>query len=267
MRTLIYPYNETKNSEDNMFGIYDINTSSNLTYKERLDIYNKVGFKEIALYLDCGYQSNDEKYLDIINYAKSIGLEINQVHIDWKISNLVCDNTTEQYFEYVSSKLIEANSLGIKYVVCHASQSDNPPIISDTQLAKFKNMMSSLENRTVILCIENVRNNTNLEKILELNLTNVKVCFDLGHAHCYDNEKELFKKYKEQIVCSHLHNNFGKDTHNTLTNGEIDYKYYTKQLSQMENTSNCLECFPPIHSNLSQKEFEDFVKECYNSLK
>ena len=53
-----------------MFGLYNINLSSNLTYKERLDIYRSVGFEELALYLDCEYQTNNEKYLDIINYAK-----------------------------------------------------------------------------------------------------------------------------------------------------------------------------------------------------
>ena len=250
-----------------MFGIYDINSSSTLTYKERLDIYSKCGFNEIALYLDCSYQSNNEKYLDIINYAKSLGLEINQVHIDWKISNLICDSSTEEYFEYVRTKLIESHSLGIKYVVAHASQSDTPPDISDTQLTKFKDMMTAIENRDVTLCIENVRNNNNLDKILELNLNNVKVCFDLGHAHAYSNEKELFEKYKEQIVCSHLHNNFGKDTHEILTNGDIDYKYFLEELSKLDNTSNCLECFPPMNKILTTEEFENFIKECYNSLK
>lgn len=250
-----------------MFGIYDINLSSNLTYKERLDIYKLSGFNELAIYLDCEYQTNNEKYLDIINYAKAIELDIKQVHIDWRISNLICDNTTNTYFDYVSSKLIEAHTLGIKYVVAHASQSDTPPIISEEQLDKFKNMMTNLENRDVILCLENVRNNTNLDRLLALNLDNVKVCFDLGHAHCYDNEKELFKKYREQIVCSHLHNNFGKDTHEPLTNGDIDYKYFVEKLSQIDNASNCLECFPPMGSKLTKEEFEKFIKECYNSIK
>ena len=249
-----------------MFGIYDINLSSNLTYKERLDIYSKCGFKEIAIYLDCEYQTNEEKYLDIINYARSIELKIQQVHLDWKISNLICDSTTDQYFEYIYSKLIEADTLGIIYVVAHASQGDNPPEITDAQLNKFKSMMEKLYNRNVILCIENVRNNNNLNRLLELDLKNVKVCFDLGHAHCYGNEKELFEKYREQIVCSHLHNNVGKDTHEPLHQGDINYKYFIKELSKIDNASNCLECFPPMGSKLSKTEFEEFVQDCYKSL-
>ena len=87
-----------------MFGIYDLNTCSSLNYKERLEIYKKCGFKEIALYIDSSYQTNNENYIEIINYAKKINLSINQAHLDWKISNLICDETTNKYFDYISQK-------------------------------------------------------------------------------------------------------------------------------------------------------------------
>ena len=72
------------------FGIYDINDSPHLSYKERLDIYKDVGFKEIGIYLDNNYMKNDENYRDIIKYANNINLKIKQVHLDYKISNLIC---------------------------------------------------------------------------------------------------------------------------------------------------------------------------------
>ena len=250
-----------------MIGIYDLNTCSGLDYQERLNTYKKVGFQELALYLDQDYQRDDENYIDIIKYAREIGLKISQVHIDWKISNLICDNSTNQYFDYILSKLNEAQALDIPFVVAHASQSDNPPKVSTEQLEKLKNVINQFKNKNIYLCIENVRNNDNLDRILELNLENVKVCFDLGHAHCYGNEKELFEKYKEKIVCSHLHNNYGKDTHEPLDQGEIDYKYFLDKSSNIPNSSNCLECFPPLGSNLTKEQFENFVSKCYDSVK
>ncbi len=248
-----------------MLGIYDINLSSELSYKQRLDIYKNCGFEEIAIYLDQEYQRKGENYIDIIAYARKIGLEINQVHIDWQIANEICNEDSDRYFEYITAKLKEANTFKIKYIIAHASKSDNPPILSNTQLAKFKSMMQNLKGLDTTLCIENVRRNENLDKILELNLDNVKVCFDLGHAHAYGNEKEIFKKYKNKIRCSHLHNNYGSDTHELLDNGEIDYKYFVKELVKMSNVSNCLECFPPMHSNLNKTEFENFIKHCYHT--
>ena len=111
--------------------------------------------------------------------------------------------------------------------------------------------MKTQTNNTT-LCLENVKNNNNLDSILSLNLPNVKVCFDLGHAHCYGDEDKLFEKYKNKIICSHLHNNFGKDTHNLLTNGEINYFPFLQKLSSINNSSNCLECFPPFNTNLNK---------------
>ena len=124
-----------------MFGIYDLNECSDLNYKQRLDIYKNVGFQEVALYIDERYNNASENYVDIIDYAKKIGLKVNQVHIDYKISNLICDESTNEYFDYVSSKLVEAIKLGVKYVVAHASMGDNPPEINDVQIRKFENMM------------------------------------------------------------------------------------------------------------------------------
>lgn len=253
--------------EKMMIGIYDINTCSTLTYKERLDIYKLCGFKEVALYLDNKYQINNEDYLDIIRYARDIRLQISQVHIDWKISNLICDSSTDEYFKYVERKLNEAHNLKIPYVIAHASQTNTPPKINSEQLEKFKNMMLRVKEKNVYLCLENVRDNDNLDKILSLNLDNVKVCFDMGHAHCYGNEKELFEKYKEKIICSHLHNNYGKDTHEPLDSGEIDYKYFIQQLSMIQKVSNCLECFPPRDNEINKENFIKFIMKCHNTIK
>ena len=248
-----------------MIGIYDINQNSNLNYKTRLDIYKNSGFKELALYIDDRYNRPDENYTDIIKYAREIGLEIRQAHIDYKISNLICDDSTNEYFEYVSLKLQEASQLNIPYIVAHASMSNTPPEINDTQLSKFANLLNSFEDKNITLCLENVRNNTNLDKILNLKLPNVKVCFDLGHANCYSDVQKLFNKYKSNIICSHLHNNYGTDTHNILNDGNIDYKYFLNLLNQIPNASNCLECFPKDR-DLSEIEFSKFILDCNKTI-
>lgn len=250
-----------------MIGIYDLNTCTKLSYKDRLQIYKDAGFKEVALYIDNDYNKPNESYKDIINFARQIGLEVKQCHIDYKISNLLCDNTTNQYFDYLTAKLTEAESLGIQYVVAHASMSNNPPEVSDEQLEKFKLTINSARLHKTILCIENVRNNHNLDKILSLNLQNVGICYDVGHAHAYGNENALLQKYFNKILCSHLHNNFGQDTHHTLDNGEIDYKAIITKLIKIPNASHCLECFPPMDSNLSRDEFVKFVQHCYSTIR
>lgn len=246
-----------------MIGIYDLDICTDLDFKKRLDIYKSCGFLEVSLYLDKNYNKENESYIDIINYARKIGLKINQVHIDYKISNLICDESTDEYFDCVLSKLKEAEKLNIPYVVAHASKGDNPPKISPLQAQKLKTM---LEKTTATLCLENVRSNENLFTLLSLNLPNLKACFDLGHAHAYGNEKEVFEKLKDKIACTHLHDNFGKDDHLILGEGEIEFKEILDKLKNIKDVSNCLECFPPYGSKLNETEFTEFVKKCFLSV-
>ena len=242
------------------FGIYDLTDCSTLGFKDRILIYKKAGFEEIGLYLDQNYMQNGENYVDIINYAREQGLKIKQVHIDYKISNLICDKETDEYFEYLEEKAKECKSLKISYLVLHASKGDTPPVVDDLQLKKLINVTKKYPE--VTFCFENVRNNTNLEKILNLKQKNIRMCYDLGHAHAYGDENELFEKFKKHIICSHLHNNYGKDDHNTLKDGEIDYMPILKELTKIKNSSNCLEMFPKRGEPLSKKDFEKFVKSC-----
>lgn len=246
-----------------MFGIYDINTNTTLGYKQRFDIYKKVGFEGVAFFIDDSYYDKNENFLQLIEYALEIGLKIMQVHADYKISNLICDESTNEYFDYLESRLKICDKYKIKSLVVHASKGDNPPVISDIQLEKLKNLANSYPY--VNLCYENVRSNENLEKILNLNVKNIGMCYDLGHAHVYSDENKLFERNKKHILCSHLHNNYGKDTHNLLPDGEILWKDIVGKLKKMK-CENCLEVFPGHDKILSDDEFTSFVEKAYKDI-
>lgn len=247
-------------------GIYDLNECSNLDYKKRLLIYKKCGFTSVGLYLDNNYMSNGENYLDIISYAKDIGLDVNQVHIDYKISNLICEDS-DSYFKYVEEKFNECISLDISYMVLHASKGDDAPSLNYKGLKKLESLMRKYKDKKTFLCFENVRDNKNLALIMKENINNVGMCYDLGHAYCYDNEYDLLDKYKNKILCTHLHNNYKKDTHNTLFDGEIDCKCIIKKLNELSKVDNCLEIFPPRNISLDEKDFHEFVSKLYNEYK
>lgn len=245
-------------------GIYDLNECSYLNYKERLEIYKKVGFTSVGLYLDNNYMSNEEDYEDIIEYARKLGLEVNQVHIDYKISNMICEDK-KTYFNYVEKKLRECIKSKIPYLVLHASKGDNAPLLDKDSIRELESLMDIYKDYNTCLCFENVRDNRNLKTILEANIYNVKMCYDLGHAYCYDDVEGLLEKYKDKIVCTHLHNNRKKDTHNTLFDGDIDCMKVIKKID--DKVDNCLEVFSERGNILNIDEFEEFVKKCYRDYK
>ena len=51
------------------------------------------------------------------------------------------------------------------------------------------------------------------------------ICFDFGHANVgnLDIYKEI-KKVGNRLKVTHIHDNYGKDTHNFPFNGNIDWK-------------------------------------------
>lgn len=247
-------------------GIYDIDKASALDYKERLKIYKDVGFVELGIYFDEKYINKEENYLAILNYARSIGLRVNQVHLDYGISNLICSKETDEYFDYLEKKINEAISNNISIIVLHASKGDTPPIIDNDNLMKLDNLLAKYEDKNIFVCFENVRNNNNLDLVLSLNRKNIGMCYDLGHAHCYDDEYTLLEKYKNKIICSHLHNNAGKDSHNLLSEGEINYVEIIKKLRKTPVKSACLEVFPPRGSFLTKEQFIEFIIKCYKDI-
>lgn len=247
-------------------GIYDIDKSSSLDYKERLNVYKEVGFKEVALYFDKNYINENEDYINILNYARSIGLQIKQVHLDYKISNLLCSKETNEYFDYLESKMQEAVTNNIEIVVVHASKGDNPPMLDNENLLKLDALLEKYEDKNLFVCFENVRNNSNLASVLSLKRKNIGMCYDLGHAHCYDNEYDLLNKYKDKIICAHLHNNKGSDSHDLLSDGDIDHIKILNILKDTPIKSSCLEVFPPRGVTLDKEEFRQFIIKCYQDI-
>lgn len=246
------------------FGIYDINTNTPLPFKQRFDTYKQAGFEGVAFFIDQNYLDKGETFEEQIAYANKIGLKIMQVHADYKISNKICDESSNEYFDYVESRITICEKYYLKNLIVHASSGSTPPEISQNQLKKLQNLAK--KHPKVNICFENVRSNNNLCKILELNIPNIKMCFDLGHANAYSNVIELFEKLKKYIVCSHLHNNFGTDTHSLLSNGEIDWKPIAKQLAKIKSCSNCLEVFPGHDVVLNKTEFVDFVTRAHADI-
>ena len=244
-------------------GIYDLNMCSNLTYKERLMVYKNEGFEKLGLYIDDAYMSNGEKYEDIINYAKQIGMMVNQVHVDYKISNDICDNL-QSYISYVKSRLDICEKYKIKNMVLHASKGDNPPLVNEAAVNAIVELAKDFSE--INLCFENVRNNSNLSKLLAVDCDNICMCYDMGHENCYSQE-DLIKLYANKIKCAHLHNNRGQDSHNLISDGDIDYKNKISKLKDIKDCDMCLEVFPPKGAVLTKSEFITFVKKAMAEIK
>ena len=61
--------------------------------------------------------------------------------------------------------------------------------------------------------------------------TNLRMCFDIGHANTMGQIDEFISQFKDRFVNIHIHDNNGKmDEHLTLGEGNIDFKKVLKDL-------------------------------------
>ena len=82
----------------------------------------------------------------------------------------------------------------------------------------------------VQLLVENIPNELSTPKnLIELlqdgHLTDIGICFDLGHAHMGSGVQESFEVLKDRIRSTHVHdNNQDRDSHLWPGAGSIDWK-------------------------------------------
>lgn len=243
-------------------GIYDVDIVQ-LSAKKRFQIYKDVGFSHVGFYFDDSYLKRGETYVELLKVAREVGLKISQLHLDYKNSNMLSLNEDNEYLRYIEIKVDEAIAYGVKELVLHASKGNNPSLISAYSFSRLKKLSKKLSKYDVKLCFENVRDNKNLEKIMSKNYPNIFICYDSGHAHCYDNEFELLGRYKEKILTTHIHDNFGEDDHLMISRGNIDWQRVSKELDKTNRKIDFLECFPPRGKDIGEDDFIDFVKEAY----
>lgn len=83
------------------------------------------------------------------------------------------------------------------------------------------------------------------EVITRVDNEKLRVCFDIGHAHCNSSltEHEWVENLKEFITHVHLHDNFGeKDSHLCLGEGTAAWENLLKSFSDSEDVTYTIEC-------------------------
>lgn len=138
----------------------------------------------------------------------------------------------EGIFKYFERSLFFAKKIGAHTLTFHTGyvESGEKPIQGSlipnlkkiTLLAKKLNVHLSIENDSKGHYL--LWNPIDIKTVLK-NLKNVKLTYDIGHANTAGiDPAKFFKMFRKNINVIHLHNNFGKDTHNQLDEGNLNYE-------------------------------------------
>jgi sugar phosphate isomerase/epimerase len=118
-----------------------------------------------------------------------------------------------------------------RYCVQHVARSRDVPDQRrwDATFSSLEHLSLFARQRGVTLAIENTPGEMatpeNLKKFLEeTRLTNVKICFDVGHAHLEGRTMADLEAIRDLIVTTHIHDNRGeRDEHLLPYDGTIEW--------------------------------------------
>jgi sugar phosphate isomerase/epimerase len=193
-----------------------------------------------------GMHAMPEIRKDIRRAKESYDLEF-AVHApfsDLNIASLnpqIRENSMAQIFKAIRI----CNDLDIRLVTLHPGHKS--PLgayfldrIKETNKKSLIEIDRAGEEYGVVLALENIPKMwvslcSNAQEMKELiEGTNLKICFDVGHAHI-SGAIDGFLELKEDFVNLHLHDNNGdKDKHLVLGEGNIDLKEILKELKGYE---------------------------------
>lgn len=131
----------------------------------------------------------------------------------------------------VKRALEVAERLPFKILVQHlgASRESSEPRRYDAAFNSLEHLVMFAKQRGVTIALENTPGDLAsptalVDFIRQTRLTDLRLCFDSGHAHMEEGVERSFEVMREHVVTTHLHDNHGeKDEHLPPYSGSIDW--------------------------------------------
>lgn len=234
------------------------NYTKGVALSEKAAAIKNAGFNGTELFR---FFDNREPLADQYKAALEAGLSVEAVHADFCHTNDVWGKSTkgDKWIDFLIECAREQGALGIPTMVVHLSRTSVPPEYNSTGLERFRLLCNEAEKCGVRIAFENLRRTDYLEYALS-NIPNAFFCFDCGHEFLYDNGYGILEKYKNRLLCVHLHDNKGeKDSHLLPFDGTIDWEDMGERISQTSKSfALAFEVF------CSADKYKEFPKEVYS---
>lgn len=131
----------------------------------------------------------------------------------------------------VKRALDVAETVPFRYLIQHLGSSRQPadPRNLDAAFGSLEQLVVFAKHRGVTIAIENTTSEIGAPACLtqfvrETHLSDLRFCFDIGHAHIEGGVQPGFHAMHERVVTTHIHDNNGeKDEHLLPYEGTIDW--------------------------------------------
>lgn len=179
------------------------------------------------------YRSTDAAR-ELANVLRDSRLAVHSIHApterdfnakrDSSVPLSICDLDRSRRLEAVDEvkrALDLAEQFRFSYIVQHlgSSRDPNDPRLLEAAFNSLEHLRIFAKQRGVTIALENTPGElatpANLRQFLaETRLNDIRLCFDIGHAHLSDGVANSLEIMRELVVTAHIHDNHGlKDEH------------------------------------------------------
>ena len=200
---------------------------------ERFQKIKDAGFTTIITSADQKWDWQNGELKQQLKLVKQFGLKLSSLHSSYNSKEL------KYFFEkgHIGDKqektLIKEVKMCKKYgftsLVVHLK--GTPSLLGLTRLRRILKVC----NKTKIpLAIENLDYPELFDYVFKhINDPYLCFCYDAGHNHAYDPERDYLSEYGDKLVALHLHDNDGTEDQHTLNQyGTTDWKKIAKSLAK-----------------------------------
>lgn len=243
--------------------------------------YANFNFCEIPEVLD----SNDYKQIfrQIVEDSKiTYNIAHAPIHFPFFFNDYYNMDKKDLYEQRIMRALEISANIGAKYIVIHVGTVlDNKGNYNFEASVKenikyLKRFVEFAVKNNIMVAIEN---GTNMEKEVTPTIDEliqivdyynelykkevIGICFDFGHANVAKiNIYEAIKRIGHRLKVTHIHDNYGTDTHNFPFDGDINWNIVNDALNEIDYTGELT-----LEVRYKDNRFnEDIINETYNLL-
>lgn len=216
-------------------GLYRVKNDQ-LSIGEMLHLIKKTGFDFIAA--SSPAQLTDDAPDGFMQTAKRLNLPIDNVHLTGSRTSTIWypgsegDEVVERYCHEIDVSL----NAGVKQGVVHVTWGLETPPLNDLGLERLKKIIAHAEKVGYVIGFENsVSAEHNIALFDSVQSEAVRFTFDSGHWNEFCRESDIYRRYNDLMVVTHLNDNDGvHDMHIIPFDGCCDFKMLAPYLKCMD---------------------------------
>ena len=196
----------------------------------QIDLMKKNGFSTTFC------MSDEEGIDDVIVSVKKAGIEFENLHAPFRMSNAMWDEGAEgdKALNILKESIDVCGRHSIPVLVVHVAYGRPTPFITAIGNERFDKLMAYAREREVTIAYENTGAVGKLIAILE-RYEDAGLCWDVGHETSFTPGMTYMPFWEDKLVALHLHDNMAalvKDWHMIPFDGTADMIGAAKKLAK-----------------------------------